>query len=68
MCVHYSGASASNSFSIKSGVDARVWHCGKASAALKVGFSQRYVNEERKNASVGQSDWFLVCLHTQLCS
>ena len=28
------------------------------SGASKVGFSQLYVNEERENASVGQSDWF----------
>ena len=35
---------------------------GERSGALKVGFSQLHVNEERKNASVGQSDWFLcVC-------
>ena len=55
------GASASNSFSIKPGVDARVGHCGKASGALKVGFSQLYVNEERENSvGVGQSDWCLV--------
>ena len=53
------GASASNSFSMKSGVVAREWHCGKASGVEQVGFSQLYVNEERKNASVGQSDWFL---------
>ena len=33
---------------------------GERSGALKVGFSQLYVNEERENASVGQSDWFLV--------
>ena len=44
---------------MKSGVDARVGHCGKASGALQVGFSLLYVNEGRKNASVGQSDWFL---------
>ena len=55
-----SGASASNSFSMKPGIDARVGHCGKASRALKVGFSQLHVNEERDNASNGQSDWFLV--------
>ena len=43
---------------MKPGIDARVGHCGKVSGASKVGFSQLYVNEERENASVGQSDWF----------